>query len=84
TPLTVVTGYLAMLDSDSLPPPAMWNKAQTTMLEQCKRMDSLVNQLLSLSRIEGGKRHSNDKAVNVPRLLHLIETEAQSINQDKG
>ena len=84
TPLTVVTGYLEMLDSDSLPPPAMWNKAQTTMLEQCKRMDSLVNQLLSLSRIEGAKRHSNDKAVKVPQLLKLIETEAQSINQDKG
>ena len=56
TPLTVVTGYLEMMDSDNLPPPAMWNKAQTTMLEQCKRMDSLVSQLLSLSRIEGSRR----------------------------
>ncbi|KPW02140.1 MULTISPECIES: phosphate regulon sensor histidine kinase PhoR [unclassified Pseudoalteromonas] len=84
TPLTVVTGYLEMLDSDSLPPPAMWQKAQTTMLEQCKRMDSLVNQLLSLSRIEGARRQDNDKPVNVPQLLTYIQTEAQSLNQDKG
>jgi two-component system phosphate regulon sensor histidine kinase PhoR len=84
TPLTVVTGYLEMLDSDSLPPPTMWQKAQTTMLEQCKRMDSLVNQLLSLSRIEGARRQDNDKPVNVPQLLTYIQTEAQSLNQDKG
>ncbi|MCK8120137.1 phosphate regulon sensor histidine kinase PhoR [Pseudoalteromonas sp. 2CM32C] len=84
TPLTVVTGYLEMMDSDNLPPPAMWNKAQSTMLEQCKRMDSLVSQLLSLSRIEGSRRQDNDKAINVPQLLGYIQTEAQSINQDKG
>ncbi|MBQ4832169.1 phosphate regulon sensor histidine kinase PhoR [Pseudoalteromonas sp. MMG010] len=83
TPLTVVTGYLEMMDGDMMPP-AMWSKAQNTMLEQCKRMDSLVNQLLSLSRIEGARRQDNDKAINVPQLLKYIETEAQSVNQEKG
>jgi two-component system phosphate regulon sensor histidine kinase PhoR len=73
-----------MMDGDMMPPPAMWNKAQNTMLEQCKRMDSLVNQLLSLSRIEGARRQDNDKAINVPQMLNYIKTEAQSINQDKG
>ncbi|PLT25283.1 phosphate regulon sensor histidine kinase PhoR [Pseudoalteromonas sp. MelDa3] len=84
TPLTVVTGYLEMMNGDMMPPPAMWNKAQNTMLEQCKRMDSLVSQLLSLSRIEGARRQDNDKAINVPQLLGYIHTEANSINQDKG
>ncbi|MGO2012872.1 MAG: phosphate regulon sensor histidine kinase PhoR [Pseudoalteromonas sp.] len=84
TPLTVVTGYLEMLDGDNLPPPAMWHKAQNTMLGQCQRMDSLVNQLLSLSRIEGARRQDNDKPVNVPQMLSYIKTEAQSINQDKN
>ncbi|MBH0090755.1 phosphate regulon sensor histidine kinase PhoR [Pseudoalteromonas sp. AS84] len=84
TPLTVVTGYLEMMEGDMMPPPAMWNKAQNTMLEQCKRMDSLVSQLLSLSRIEGARRQDNDKAINVPQLLGYIHTEANSINQDKG
>ena len=84
TPLTVVTGYLEMLDGDNLPPPAMWDKAHGTMIEQCQRMDSLVNQLLSLSRIEGARKHDNDKPVNVPKMLEVIETEATSLNQDKG
>ncbi|MFY8274088.1 phosphate regulon sensor histidine kinase PhoR [Pseudoalteromonas sp. SSDWG2] len=84
TPLTVVTGYLEMMDADNMPPPAMWQKAHTTMLEQCQRMDALVNQLLSLSRIEGARKHDNDKPVNVPAMLELIQTEAQSLNQDKG
>ncbi len=47
-------------------------------------MDSLVNQLLSLSRIEGARKHDNDKPVHVPSMLELIHTEAQSLNADKG
>ncbi|MBE0369409.1 phosphate regulon sensor histidine kinase PhoR [Pseudoalteromonas aurantia] len=83
TPLTVVTGYLEMMDADNMPPPMMWERAHTTMIEQCKRMDSLVNQLLSLSRIEGARRHEKDRPVNVPAMLALIQTEALSVNQDK-
>ena len=84
TPLTVMAGYLEMMDSDNMPPPAMWNKAHGTMIDQCKRMDGLVNQLLSLSRIEGARKQDNDKPVNVPAMLQLIEIEARSLNQDKG
>jgi two-component system phosphate regulon sensor histidine kinase PhoR len=84
TPLTVMAGYLEMMDSDNMPPPAMWAKAHGTMIDQCKRMDSLVNQLLSLSRIEGARKQDNDKAVNIPAMLDLIHTEAKSLNQEKG
>jgi two-component system phosphate regulon sensor histidine kinase PhoR len=54
------------------------------MIEQCHRMDSLVNQLLSLSRIEGARKYDNDKPVRVPDMLALIATEANSINKEKG
>jgi two-component system phosphate regulon sensor histidine kinase PhoR len=84
TPLTVVTGYLEMMDAENMPPPMMWEKAHGTMIEQCKRMDSLVNQLLSLSRIEGSRRQEKDLPVNVPNMLTLIQTEAHSLNQDKN
>lgn len=83
TPLTVVTGYLEMMDEDNLPPPSMWAKAHHTMIEQCHRMDSLVNQLLSLSRIEGARKYDNDKPVRVPDMLALISTEANSLNKEK-
>ncbi len=50
TPLTVLKGYLEMTEEP--PPPAMWAKAHKVMMEQTIRMDNLVNQLLTLSRIE--------------------------------
>lgn len=84
TPLTVVTGYLEMFDHDELPPVQMWQKSHTTMIEQCKRMDSLVNQLLSLSRIESASREGMDKPANVPSMLQLVYNEAQSLNKHKG
>ncbi len=84
TPLTVVTGYLEMMDEDNLPPPALWAKAQKTMLEQCQRMDSLVNQLLALARIENSTDTESNKQINVEKMLHLIRHEADRLNQEKG
>ena len=83
TPLTVVAGYLEMMDSDDLPPERVWQKAHGTMLDQCKRMDSLVNQLLALSRIEGLRRPDQDKPVDIAKMLKLILTEAQALNREK-
>ena len=53
TPLTVVQGYIEMMQEPQDMPPEMWQKARQMMLEQTQRMDSLVSQLLVLSRIEG-------------------------------
>ncbi len=84
TPLTVMTGYLEMMSPDDLPPQAMWQKAHPTMLDQCLRMDSLVSQLLSLSRIESAGRLENAKPVDIPSMLTLILREAHSLNEEKG
>ncbi|ATC95777.1 phosphate regulon sensor histidine kinase PhoR [Pseudoalteromonas tunicata] len=83
TPLTVIAGYLEMMEPDDLPPARVWGKAHGTMLEQCKRMDSLVSQLLSLSRIEGLRRIDQDKTVDVPKMLKLVMIEAETLNRDK-
>ena len=50
TPLTVLKGYLEM--TEELPGDKAWEKMHKVMLEQTLRMDTLVNQLLVLSRIE--------------------------------
>ena len=84
TPLTVMSGYLEMLDPDMTPPPAIWSKAQQTMLDQCNRMASLVEQLLALARIENAEKPDLEDTVDVPAILHAIYREAEQLNQEKG
>ena len=83
TPLTVLQGYLEVMDADNMPAPPIWQKAHTVMLEQTKRMDALVQQLLTLSRIEAAAKVQFDAVVNVPAMLHLLEQEAISLNREK-
>lgn len=83
TPLTVLQGYLEMMEPEQLPQAAIWQKAHGVMLDQTKRMDSLVQQLLTLSRIEAASKVHYDEEVDVPSLLALLEQEAHSLNRDK-
>lgn len=83
TPLTVLHGYLEVMDADHLPTVAIWQKAHGVMLDQTKRMDALVQQLLTLSRIEASAKVQFDPVVDVPVMLALLEQEAQSLNREK-
>jgi two-component system phosphate regulon sensor histidine kinase PhoR len=83
TPLTVLHGYLEVMDAEHLPSVAIWQKAHGVMLDQTKRMDALVQQLLTLSRIEASAKVQFDSVVDVPVMLALLEQEAQSLNRDK-
>ncbi len=79
TPLTVLKGYLEMLE-DELPPPARWKKMQQVMLEQTMRMDSLVDQLLTLSRIEVATDIDRSRVVDVPKMLLMLQHEAKALS----
>jgi len=83
TPLTVLQGYLEVMDVDHMPAPPVWQKAHTVMLQQTKRMDALVQQLLTLSRIEAAAKVQFDVVVDVPSMLQLLEQEANSLNREK-
>lgn len=83
TPLTVLQGYLEVMDGESVPTTSIWQKAHPVMLEQTRRMDSLVQQLLTLSRIEAAARVQFEHEVDVPAMLRLIEQEAATLNRDK-
>ncbi len=78
TPLTVLKGYLEM--ADELPDERMWEKMHTVMLEQTQRMDTLVNQLLTLSRIEAAPAIDPRQEVDVPSMLLLLEQEARALS----
>ncbi|CAM3009107.1 phosphate regulon sensor histidine kinase PhoR [Vibrio rarus] len=80
TPMTVLQGYLEMTaDPDMLIGP-MWPKAHGVMTEQLNRMNSLVNQLLTLSKIEAAPMGGGEDLVDVPRMLTVLEKEAQALS----
>lgn len=83
TPLTVLNGYLEMLPSDDSLPKEFIDKAYYEMGTQTTRMQSLIEQLLILSRIEASAERIYEKVVDVPQVLKTIRIEADSLNRDK-
>ena len=83
TPMTVLQGYLEMTEDPDMVVGPMWSKAHGVMTEQLNRMNSLVNQLLTLSKIEAAPMHELDEVVNVPSMLEVLEKEATSLSGDK-
>ncbi len=82
TPLTVVRGYVEMIQTTEHVLEPYWKKVFTTVEEQVSRMDRLVEQLLNLSRVEN---NSNDEKhlVNMPQMIKTLVEEAAWLNQDK-
>ena len=83
TPLTVLNGYLEMMPDASQVSYEYLTKAMGEMHVQSVRMQSLVEQLLVLSRIEASAERTFEKVVDVPQMLSIIEVEAQSLNREK-
>lgn len=84
TPLTVLKGYLEMMEDAPDASSAMWVKAHHVMAEQTARMDSLVEQLLTLSRIEAAPEVDLSQQVDIPSMLSLVEKEAIALSGDKS
>lgn len=82
TPLTVLQGYLEMMNDNELEG-SLRQKALITMQEQTKRMDGLVTQLLTLSRIEAAPSIALNEKVNIPLLLRTLQREAQSLSNGR-
>lgn len=82
TPLTVLQGYLEMMQDQALEG-ALRDKALHTMREQTSRMEGLVKQLLTLSRIEAAPTLSMNEKIDVPLMLRMVEREAQTLSQQK-
>lgn len=84
TPLTVISGYLETL-SDSgadLSPP--WKRALNQMQQQSKRMSLLINDLITLSKLETTESGYNHKPVRLEPLLQTIKSEAQALSGEKS
>lgn len=77
TPLTVVHGYLDILDSDDYPELAPMLEEMRT---QSQRMSQLVEDLLTLSRLEAQEALAQREPVSMSPLLTTLRREAQALS----
>lgn len=80
TPLTVIGGYLEMLSVDSEIDPEMQRHALASMTEQTTRMQRLVEDLLTLSRLENTLNKLSESPVTIASLLRELHHEAESLS----
>jgi two-component system phosphate regulon sensor histidine kinase PhoR len=84
TPLTVLKGYVEILENfaDSLPP-AM-RKGLGTMEAQVHRMQNLIEDLFTLTRLEDASDKAEETTIHLDALLQDIAEEARVIARAKN
>jgi two-component system, OmpR family, phosphate regulon sensor histidine kinase PhoR len=82
TPLTVLQGYLEMMQSLA-EPGSVQAKPLELMQQQTKRMQSMVEQLLALSRIEDAADINLEDTVNMSRMMDILKEEAEALAQER-
>ena len=80
TPLTVVGGFLETLHDMDAPDPVMTKRAIELMTQQTSRMTHLVEDLLTLARLESTKNPPREENVNVPEMLRALHQDAQVLS----
>ncbi len=81
TPLTVVNGFLETLsDMGNAPDVEMLKRSLALMTGQTDRMKRLVEDLLTLSKLENAENHLSEEEVNVPLLVAQIHQDALSLS----
>jgi two-component system phosphate regulon sensor histidine kinase PhoR len=79
TPLTVVHGYLDLLDPADNPE---WAPMLAEMQRQSQRMTQLVEDLLTLSRLEAQDRLPDESVAMAP-MLATLKREAEALSQQR-
>jgi two-component system phosphate regulon sensor histidine kinase PhoR len=80
TPLTVVHGYLDMLDPEDFPDSG---PMLAEMRKQSQRMAQLVEDLLTLSRLESQEEELGEEHVAMAPMLATLRREAEAHSQGK-
>jgi two-component system phosphate regulon sensor histidine kinase PhoR len=79
TPLTVISGLAEQLGLDSRKHPELERPAQL-MLQQVRRMNEMITDLLILSRLESQQDARQDEPVDVADMLDSIVEEARALS----
>lgn len=76
TPLTVINGYMEALDPEEM---GEFSELFVSMRQQSRRMASIVDDLLMLSRLEAQQK-VNDEPVDVGALLSVIRRDTEALS----
>jgi two-component system phosphate regulon sensor histidine kinase PhoR len=79
TPLTVVHGYLDLMEPEDNP---AWEPMLDEMRRQSQRMNDLLEDLLTLSRLEA-RDHTVDEPVPMAALMITLRREAEALSQGR-
>ncbi len=83
TPLTVIMGFLEHLVDD----PAMEQQTRMHFLkllhDQAQRMNRLVDDLLTLSKLENRQQPMHEEIVDIPSLLSILVADGKSLSAGK-
>lgn len=83
TPLTVIAGYLEALDGDMESSTADLQPQFQQMRKQAARMQTLIEDLLTLSSLETNNDRSQHEEVAVPEMLATIYKEATTLSGER-
>lgn len=82
TPLTVLRGYLDMLrdEAQSAGKLSEWRRAIDEMCEQSERMAEIIEDLLTLAKLESRGREAVQAVVDVQSMMQSITDEARQLS----
>jgi two-component system phosphate regulon sensor histidine kinase PhoR len=82
TPITVIVGFLEAFEDMPEPDPVQFRKHIPLMREQSDRIRRLVDDLLTLARLES-EPETKDEAVDMVSLAERLAREAETMSQGK-
>lgn len=83
TPLTVLSGYIENLQHGEGACATQWQRPLSQMAQQAERMQQIVEDLLTLARLESTEQSQRtDTPVNVVALAAQLKSEAESARPD--
>ena len=82
TPITVIVGFLEAFEDMPAPDPLEFKKHIPLMREQSDRIRRLVDDLLTLARLES-EPDTQDEAVDLPALARRLADEARTMSQGR-
>lgn len=83
TPLTVIGGFLETLNDMPEADPAALHQFLPMMLEQSRRMQTLVEDLLTLSRLENSPATVASEKVDMQQMLDSLMVEAEGLSHGR-